>query len=58
MLIVGDQDVKGMQSMTKRLHELIRGSKLSVIRGADHIANMSRPEEFNAIVSSFLEQST
>ena len=43
MLIVGDQDVKGMQLMTKRLHELIRGSKLSVIRGADHIANMSRP---------------
>jgi len=58
MLIVGDQDVKGMQLMTKRLHELIRGSKLRVIRGADHIANMSRPEEFNAIVSSFLEEST
>ena len=58
MLIVGDQDVKGMQLMTKRLHELIRGSKLSVIRGADHIANMSRPEEFNAIVSSFLKEST
>jgi len=58
MLMVGDQDVKGMQLMTKRLHELIRGSKLSVIRGADHIANMSRPEEFNAIVSSFLKTST
>jgi len=58
ILIVGDQDVKGMQTMTKRLHELIPGSKLSVIRGADHIANMSRPEEFNAIVSSFLEQMT
>jgi len=58
ILVVGDQDVKGMQTMTKRLHELIPGSKLSVIRGADHIANMSRPEEFNAIVSSFLEQMT
>jgi len=56
ILIVGDQDVKGMQTMTKRLHELIPGSELRVIRGADHIANMSRPEEFNAIVSSFLEQ--
>jgi len=56
ILIVGDQDVKGMQLMTKRLHELIPGSKLKVIRGADHIANMSRPEEFNAIVSSFLKQ--
>src|SRR5438128_5405965 len=56
ILIVGDQDVKGMQTMTKRLHELISGSKLKVIRGADHIANMSRPEEFNAIVSSFLGQ--
>ena len=58
ILVVGDQDVKGMQTMTKRLHELIPGSKLSVIRGADHIANMSRPEEFNSIVSSFLEQMT
>jgi len=56
ILIVGDQDVKGMQLMSKRLHELILGSKLSVISGADHIANMSRPEEFNAIVSSFLQQ--
>jgi len=56
MLIVGDRDVKGMQLMTKRLHELIRGSKLTVIRGADHIANMSKPEEFNSILSSFLEQ--
>ncbi len=57
ILIVGDQDVKGMQLMTKRLHELIPGSKLKVIRGADHIANMSRSAEFNAIVSSFLQQS-
>jgi 3-oxoadipate enol-lactonase len=56
ILIVGDRDVKAMQTMTKRLHQLIPGSKLSIIRGADHIANMSRPEEFNAIVSSFLEQ--
>jgi len=56
ILIVGDQDVKGMQLMAKRLHELIPGSRLSVIRGADHIANMSRPEEFNAIVSSFLQE--
>jgi len=53
---VGDQDVKASQLMAKRLHELIPGSKLRVIRGADHIANMSRPEEFNAIVSLFLEQ--
>jgi len=56
ILIVGDQDVKASQLMAKSLHELIPGSKLRVIKGADHIANMSRPEEFNAIVSSFLEQ--
>jgi pimeloyl-ACP methyl ester carboxylesterase len=56
ILIVGDWDVKGMQLMAKRLHELIPGSKLRVIKGADHIANTSRPEEFNAIVTSFLEQ--
>jgi len=56
ILITGDRDGKPEQMMTRRLHELIPGSNLSMIRGADHIANMSRPEEFNAIVSSFLQQ--
>lgn len=55
ILITGDRDGKLEQTMTKKLHELIPGSKLSLIKGADHIANMSRPEEFNAIVSSFLQ---
>ncbi len=55
ILIVGDKDVKGMQLMAERLHGLIAGSKFNVIRGADHIANMSKPGEFNAIVSSFLK---
>ena len=55
LLIVGDRDVRGMQLMTKRLHRLIRGSELRVISGADHLVNSSRPREFNALVTTFLE---
>ncbi len=55
LLIVGDEDVKGMLSRTMRLHRLIPGSELRIIRGADHIPNMSRPREFNAVVSAFLK---
>jgi len=54
LLIVGDRDVKGMQSMTERLHGLIGGSELRVMEGADHIANTSRPREFNSLIATFL----
>ncbi len=55
LLIVGDRDVKGMQLISQRLHMLIPNSKLIVLQGADHIANMSRPEEFDRAVMEFLE---
>jgi len=55
LLIVGDEDVKGMQTRTERLHGLIPGSELRIMDGADHIPNLSRPREFNALVSTFLK---
>jgi pimeloyl-ACP methyl ester carboxylesterase len=55
LLIVGDRDVKGMRLRTERLHALIQGSELRIISGADHLANTSRPREFNALVSTFLK---
>ena len=54
LLIVGDRDVKGMQSRTERLHGLIGGSELRIIEGADHIANTSRPRKFNTLIAAFL----
>ena len=55
LLVVGDRDVEGMRTMTKRLHDLIPGSRFVVIEGADHIANMSRPNELDALVTHYLD---
>jgi len=54
LVMIGDRDVKGMQLIADDLHSKIPGSKKVVVQGADHIVNMSRPEEFNRIVLQFL----
>lgn len=55
LFIVGDKDVPVMELMTRRLHSIMPGSKMVLLQGADHIANMSKPEEFNRTVLEFLE---
>jgi len=54
LLMIGDRDVEGMRMIMERLHGMITGSKKVLIRGADHIVNASRPEEFNQAVLDFL----
>jgi len=54
LVMIGDRDVKGMQLIANDLHSKIPGSKKVVVHGADHIVNMSRPEEFNRAVLGFL----
>ncbi len=54
LLIVGDRDVKGMQLLSQRLHKLIADSRIEMIEGADHLVNLSKPEEFNRLVLEFL----
>lgn len=55
LFIVGDRDVSVMELMTRRLNSLMPGSKMVLLQGADHIANMSKPEEFSRTVLEFLE---
>jgi pimeloyl-ACP methyl ester carboxylesterase len=33
---------------------LIPGSKLQIIPGASHLANLDKPDEFNAAIDGFL----
>ncbi len=54
LLIVGDRDVPGMVHITNQLHSRIRGSERRIINGADHIVNMSKPDEFHRAVLGFL----
>ncbi len=54
LLIVGDRDVEGMVLLSKRLEGLIPGSRLVIVEGADHVVNLSKPEQFNRLVLEFL----
>lgn len=54
LVIVGDQDEITPPSLSDELVGLIPGSGLAVIQGASHLANLDRPEEFNAAIDDFL----
>ncbi len=53
-VMVGDRDVNGMQMISETIHKKVQDSKYLVVKGADHIVNMSRPDEFNRQVLNFL----
>jgi pimeloyl-ACP methyl ester carboxylesterase len=58
LLIIGDRDVAPQIVMVGNIHSHIRGSKKVLIQGADHIVNMSKPDEFNRTVLEFLRAQT
>ena len=58
LLIIGDRDVAPQIVMVDNIHSHIRGSKRVLIQGADHIVNMSKPDEFNRTVLEFLRAQT
>jgi 3-oxoadipate enol-lactonase len=58
LIIFGDRDVPGMRLVAQQLHTKIPGSELVEVHGADHIANMSKPDEFNRTVLDFLKKRT
>lgn len=55
LVICGDLDFTGTQESMKKLGEEIAGAQYHVVEGTAHMVNMEKPEEFNAIVRSFLE---
>ncbi len=55
LVIIGDRDVPPQILLTNNIHSHIPGSKRVLIPGADHIANMSKPDEFNIAVLEFLK---
>ena len=55
LVIVGDQDVTGIQATSERLATEISGARKVVISSTAHVPNMERPQEFNQIVLRFLD---
>ncbi|HUZ22417.1 MAG TPA: alpha/beta hydrolase [Streptosporangiaceae bacterium] len=54
LVVVGADDEYTPVSDAEFLHRQIRGSVLTVIKGAAHLPNLERPAEFNAALGQFL----
>lgn len=54
LIIVGDEDAITPPALSEQLHALIPGSRLDVIAGASHLANLDKPAEFNRSIDDFL----
>lgn len=54
LIMVGDQDAITPPTLSEDLAALVPNSRLDVIHGASHLANLDRPEEFNRAINDFL----
>jgi pimeloyl-ACP methyl ester carboxylesterase len=57
LLILGDRDVPQIKATIEVLEKGIRGAKKVDIKGAGHMVNMERPDEFNRALLAFLAKS-
>ena len=55
LLIYGDKDVRSPLAVAEQMHASIRGSRLVVIPGVGHMADMEASDRFNAEVRTFLK---
>ncbi|NUT00537.1 MAG: alpha/beta fold hydrolase [Sphingomonas sp.] len=54
LMICGDEDSITPPALSEELVALIPGSRLEVIAGASHLANLDKPAEFNRAIDDFL----
>ena len=55
-IIVGEEDKLTPPSISQKMHEQIKDSRLAIIPGAGHLPNIEKPVEFNTSLRSFLEE--
>ena len=56
LFVLGDLDNPGIQEISVLVLKGIAGSRKVVIKGAAHMVNMEKPEEFNEVVGEFLSR--
>lgn len=54
LMICGDLDPVTPPTLSEELVRLIPGSRLEIIAGASHLANLDKPVEFNRAIDDFL----
>jgi pimeloyl-ACP methyl ester carboxylesterase len=55
LVLVGSEDVLTPPSQAQAMVAAIRGSRLALISGAGHLANLEQPAAFNAALHAFLD---
>ncbi len=55
LVLTGELDLLAPVSLAREMSEKIPGSELAIIPEAGHISNLERPEEFNRVVSRFVQ---
>ena len=58
LIVVGDEDSYTTLEDSKRMHALLRHSRLLCMRGVGHLPNLERPAVFNAALEEFLGRIT
>jgi 3-oxoadipate enol-lactonase len=56
LIICGDLDPVTPPALSDELVKLIPGSRLEIIPGASHLANLDKPAEFNRAIDDFLSE--
>lgn len=54
LIVWGEYDKGNPLRLGQAMHEILRGSKLEVIKNAKHVANSERPQIFNSVATAFL----
>ncbi len=55
LVLVGDQDTITPPELSEELANAIPGARLQIFAGAGHLTNIERPDEFNAVVETFIK---
>jgi pimeloyl-ACP methyl ester carboxylesterase len=54
LILIGDHEVQGIVDSCQAIARDVPGARLELLAGADHLPNLSRPDEFDRIVLDFL----
>ena len=55
LIIVGERDYPGIHAVAEKLETSIIGARKVIISGAGHMVNLEKPEQFDQVVTHFLD---
>jgi pimeloyl-ACP methyl ester carboxylesterase len=56
LIVCGEEDKLAPLRMSEFMHERIEDSELKVVNGAGHCSSAEKPQQFNRIVTEFLDK--